>query len=178
MLILISGCSGAGKNTVINHLIERNKKLKFLKSCTTRPKENRDFENDCYIFLSKEEFQKKIENNEFFEYEEIHGNYYGILKSSIDDLLSGNNYIKDIGVLGQKNMVERLGNKVKINSIFLDVPKQELIRRLKLRGEKNIDKRMERFEFESAHRPNYNLIIQNDNLDKTIEIIERILNKG
>ena len=74
-------------------------------------------------------------------------------------------------------MTERLGNKVKIVSIFLDVPKHELIKRLKLRGEKNIDKRMERFEFESAHRPNYNLIIQNDNLDKTIEIIEGILRK-
>ena len=126
---------------------------------------------------AKEEFEDNIKNNELFEYEEIHGIYYGILKSSIDDVFSGTNYVKDIGVLGQKNMTERLGNKVKIVSIFLDVPKNELIKRLKLRGEKNIDKRMERFEFESAHRPNYNLIIQNDNLDKTIEIIEGILRK-
>ena len=56
--------------------------------------------------------------------------------------------------------------------------KEELINRLKLRGEKNIEKRMERFEFESAHRPNFNLIIQNDNLDKTLQIIENILNKN
>ena len=177
MLILISGCSGAGKNTVISHLLKKSPTLKYLKSCTSRSKENRDDETDSYIFLTREEFENKIKNNELFEYEEIHGNYYGILKSSIDDVFSGTNYIKDIGVLGQKNMTERLGNKVKIVSIFLDVPKQELIKRLKLRGEKNIDKRMERFEFESAHRPNYNLIIQNDNLDKTVEIIEGILNK-
>ena len=177
MLILISGCSGAGKNTVINHLLRKNPDLKYLKSCTSRNKENRDDETDSYIFLTKGEFEDKIKNNELFEYEEIHGNYYGILKSSIDDVFSGTNYVKDIGVLGQKNMTEHLGNKVKIVSIFLDVPKHELIKRLKLRGEKNIDKRMERFEFESAHRPNYNLIIQNDNLDKTIEIIEGILRK-
>ena len=74
-------------------------------------------------------------------------------------------------------MVQRLDHKVKILSIFLDVPKQELINRLKLRGEKNIEKRMERFDFESAHRPNFNLIIQNDNLDKTLQIIENLMNK-
>ena len=80
MLILISGCSGAGKNTVINHLLRKNPDLKYLKSCTSRNKENRDDETDSYIFLTKEEFEDKIKNNELFEYEEIHGNYYGILK--------------------------------------------------------------------------------------------------
>ncbi len=177
MLILLSGCSGAGKNTVIDKLIERNSNLYYLKSCTSRPKENRDELKSPYIYLTREEFEDKINNNELFEYEEIHGNYYGILNDSINDLLNGKNFIKDIGVLGQKNMVERLGNKVKILSIFLDVPKTELIKRLKLRGEKNIEKRMERFDFESAHRPNYNLIIQNDNLDKTLSIIENLINK-
>lgn len=76
-------------------------------------------------------------------------------------------------------MVKRLSNKVKIISIFLDVPKNELINRLTNRGEKKeeIEKRMERFEFERAHRPNYNLIIQNDNPDKTVQIIENLINK-
>ncbi len=178
MLILISGCSGSGKNTVINHLLTRNKNLNYLKSCTSREKEERDSGNSQYIHLSKEDFEEKIKNNEFFEYEEIHGNYYGLLNQSIERIISGDNFIKDIGVLGQKNITNRLKNKIKIVSIFLDVPKQELINRLKLRGEKNIDKRMERFEFESAHRPNYNLIIQNNDLEKTIQIIENLLNKN
>ena len=178
MLILISGCSGSGKNTVINHLLKRNKNLKYLKSCTSRIKENRDEENSPYIHLMKNEFETKIKNNELFEYEEIHGNYYGILNESINDVISGENYIKDIGVIGQKNITNKLKNKVKIISIFLDVPKNELKKRLKIRGEKDIDKRMERFEFESAHRPNYNLIIQNNNLEKTVQIIENIFNKN
>lgn len=177
MLILLSGCSGSGKNTVLNKIIERNKSFNQLKSCTSRPKDTRDEEKAPYIHLSKEEFEQKIKNNEFFEYEEVHGNYYGILASSINNIIKGDNYIKDIGVLGQKNMVNRLGNKVKILSIFLDVPKSELIKRLKLRGEKNIDKRMERFDFEIGHRPNYNVVIQNNDLEKTVQIIENLIKK-
>jgi len=178
MLILISGCSGSGKNTVINKLIENNSNLVQLKSCTSRQKLERDVEKCPYIHLSKEEFEEKIKNNELFEYEEVHGNYYGILKETINEVIkSEKDYIKDIGVLGQKNMVSRIGNKVKIVSIYLDVPKQELINRLKLRGETEIEKRLARFDFENAHRPNYNLIIQNDNLDKTVEIIQNIIDK-
>ena len=62
MLILISGCSGAGKNTVISHLLKKNPTLKYLKSCTSRSKENRDDETDSYIFLTREEFENKINN--------------------------------------------------------------------------------------------------------------------
>ena len=178
MLILISGCSGSGKNTVINKLMENNPNLNFLKACTSREKKERDEGKSPYIHITKEEFEEKIKNNELFEYEEIHGNYYGLLKETINDVIkSDKDYIKDIGVLGQKNMTSRIGNKVKIVSIYLDVPKQELINRLKLRGETEIEKRLARFDFENAHRPNYNLIIQNNNLDKTVEIIQNIIDK-
>ena len=180
MLILLSGCSGSGKNTIINLLLERNPNLKYLQSCTSRAKEQRDEQSHAYIHLSKEEFEEKIKANELFEHEEIHGNYYGLLSETINNVISSeNDYIKDIGVLGQKNMAARLANKVKVISIFLDVPKNELISRLTNRGEKKeeIEKRMERFEFERAHRPNYNLIIQNDNPEKTVQIIENLINK-
>ena len=177
MFIIISGCSGSGKNTLINELLNRNPKLKFLKSCTTRQTvRQEEIKNPLYIKLSRQEFEDKINKGEFFEYEEIHGYYYGTLNSTIDDLISGkNDYIKDLGVLGQKAMVERLGHKTKIVSIFLDVPKDELMKRLELRGEKNIEKRMARYDFEVSHRPNFNLIIPNDNMQKTVKIIERIL---
>lgn len=179
MFILLSGSSGAGKNTIINELLKRNPKLKFLKSCTTR-KIVRDDEvgNSPYLRISKEEFEQKIKSGELFEFEKIHSDYYGILNKSINEIIEGkNDFIKDIGVLGQKNMISNIGHKVKIVSIFLEVPKEELARRLKLRGEKDIEKRLSRFEFEYSHRPNYDLIIPNDDLNKTTQIIERILNK-
>ncbi|MDD4110123.1 MAG: AAA family ATPase [Clostridia bacterium] len=177
MFIILSGSSGAGKNTIINELIKRNPKLRFLKSCTTRSVVRDDeVGTSPYIRISKEEFNKKIKNGELFEHEEIHGDYYGILNESINEIIAKkNDFIKDVGVLGQKNMVDKIGNKVKIISIFLEVPKEELIRRLKLRGENNIEKRLARFDFEYSHIPNYDLIIPNDDMNKTIQIIEGIL---
>lgn len=176
MFIILSGPSGSGKNTVINELLKRNPNLRYLMTCTTRESRPEEVSRSPYINLNKEQFEEKIKNGEFYEFEEIHGNYYGTLKSTIADLISGqNDYIKDLGVLGQKEMVSRLGNKTKIISIFLDVSKKELIKRLKLRGEKDIEKRMTRFDFEISYRPNYNLIIPNDNLEKTVQIIENLL---
>lgn len=180
MLILLSGCSGSGKNTIINLLLERNPNLQYLQSCTSRVKEQRDELTHAYIHLTKDDFEEKIKNNELFEFEEIHGNYYGLLSETINNVInSKDNFIKDIGVIGQKNMVSRLSNKVKVISIFLDVQKSELISRLTNRGDKKeeIEKRMDRFDFERAHRPNYNLIIQNDNPEKTVQIIENLINK-
>jgi guanylate kinase len=144
MFIIISGCSGSGKNTVINELLKRNPNLNYLKTCTTRQSRPEEAGKSPYINLTREQFEEKIKNGEIFEYEEIHGNYYGTLRSSINDLISGKgDYIKDLGVLGQKSMVNRLEDKTKIVSIFLDVSKEELIKRLKLRGEKDIEKAYE-----------------------------------
>jgi guanylate kinase len=159
--------------------LKRNSNLKFLLSCTTRQEiREEEKERSPYIRMSKEEFENKIKAGEFFEFEEIHGNYYGILKSSITEIKTSNfDFVKDLGVLGHKSIIERLGDKIKIVSIFLDVPKKVLIKRLKLRGEgeQEIEKRMGRFDFEISYRPNYDLIIPNDNLEKTIKIIEGII---
>lgn len=180
MLIIISGFSGSGKNTIINKLIERNNTISFLKSCTTRKKRPNE-SKDAYIFLSKKAFDKMLEKGEISEYEEIHQNFYGIAKSSIDEVVSCDkekkHFIKDVGVLGQISLTRMLKNKVKTLSIFLSVPKQELIKRLTLRGEPDIDLRLSRMEFEENYKHNFDLVINNLNLNKTIKIIEKAIKK-
>lgn len=181
MLILISGSSGAGKNTIIDHLMQRNDNIRLLQSCTTRKRRKNEKEN-AYIYLSKEEFDEKLKNGEIFENEEIHQNFYGILNSSLQEVLkeaSKNiHYIKDVGVLGQINLSRELKKKkIPVLTIFIQVPRAQLIERLKNRGEKNIDLRLSRMEFETGYIDNFNEIVKNVDLEKTLTRIEKIINK-
>ena len=88
-----------------------------------------------------------------------------------------NHFIKDIGVLGQINLKRALKSKVEVLSIFLTAPKEELIKRLKARGDHDIDLRMSRMEFELGYAKNYDYVIENNNLDKTIKKIEALIKK-
>lgn len=179
MFIIISGPSGVGKNTIIEELLKRNDNLKYLMSCSTRKPREHEI-GKGYIYLNFDEMQTKLENGELFEHEEIHGNIYGTLNSSVQDIIEGkHDYIKDLGVLGQKYYVSRLKDKVKIVSIYLTCPKDEVEKRLVERGEKEVEKRLERFDFEESHKGNFDYVIENVDLGETVEFIEsKIYPKG
>ena len=101
-----------------------------------------------------------------------------MLNSSLDAVsCSEYHYIKDIGVLGQKNIKQALKNKAIVLSIFLTAPKEELIKRLKARGDHDIDLRMSRMEFELSYSKNYDAVIQNINLEKTLKEVEKLIKK-
>ena len=179
MLIIVSGSAGVGKNTVITNLLEKNENLKLLQTCTTRrPRSTDGAMHNPYIYLSKEEFENKIKNGELFEHEEIHENFYGMLNSSLEEVESSNNhFIKDVGVLGQKNIKQALKGRAMVLSIFLTAPKEELIKRLKARGDHDIDLRISRMEFELSYAKNYDAVIENLNLEKTIKEVEKLIKK-
>ncbi len=179
MLIIISGSAGVGKNTIITHILNNNSDIKLMKTCTTRMPRNTDEDMQSpYIYVSREEFENKIKNGELFEHEEIHNNFYGVLKSSLDEVKKRQcHFIKDIGVLGQINLKRALKNKVEVVSIFLTAPKEELIKRLKARGDHDIDLRISRMEFELSYSKNYDYVIENLNLNKTIKKVESIIKK-
>lgn len=179
MLIIISGSAGVGKNTVITKILEKHPNIKLMQTCTTRPprKTDRAMHNP-YIYVTKEDFENKIKNGELFEHEEIHQNFYGVLNSSIDEIAKREtHYIKDIGVLGQTRLTLALKNKAEVLSIFLTAPKDELIRRLKERGDHDIDLRISRMEFELSYAKNYDYVLENINLDKTLKKIESLIKK-
>ena len=108
-LIVISGPSGSGKGTICNELIKRNSNIWISISCTTRDMCPGDEEGKTYYFLNKEEFENRIKNNEFLEYAKYNENYYGTLKSKIEDKLEqGYDVILEIevqGALKVKNML-------------------------------------------------------------------------
>lgn len=181
MLILLSGCSGVGKNTIINKLLNTEENLNYLKNYTTRTR--RPTENDerlsPYHYISCEEFDEKIKNDEFYEYEEIHGNFYGTLKASIEEIAnSDKHYIKDIGVLGQISLKDAFKNKTKVISIFLTASREELIKRLIGRGEPDIEKRLSRMDFEMGYIDRYDYVIENKDMDKTIKKILKIIKQN
>ena len=181
MLILLSGVSGVGKNTVIANLLERRKNLSFMLSGTTRPRRNSEKDAN-YIYMTKEEFARREKNGDFFETQQVHGNMYGILK---DSLLKASedrekDYIKDIDVYGNKKVRGFLKGKAKVLSIFLDAPDDVLAERLRGRGEEEerIKARLSRAEEERAHKKDYDAVIENIDLEKTIKTILELIKKN
>ena len=179
MLIIVSGSAGVGKNTVITEILKKHQNISLMKTCTTRAKRSTDEDMQSpYIYLTREEFENKIKNRELFEHEEIHQNFYGVLNSSIEEVAERKtHFIKDIGVLGQQNLKRALDGKAHVLSIFLTAPKEELIARLKKRGDHDIDLRISRMEFELSHASNYDVVLENINLQKTLKKVENLIKK-
>lgn len=172
MFIIISGASGVGKNTVIEELMKRNKNLEYLMSCSTREPRVGQI-GKGYIFLSRDEMEQKIKNGELFEHEEVHGYIYGTLNSNVQEIIDGKkDFIKDLGVIGQKYFTTKLKDKVLIKSFYLTCPKDVLEQRLIARGEKEVEKRLARFDFEESHKGNFDYVIENINLDETVDFIQ------
>ena len=182
MFIAISGLSGSGKNTVIKRLSQMRPNLKVLthSTCTTRPPRESDGEFQTYVYMTEEDFRKGIEENHFIEHEIVHGYYYGTLKSAFEKVIedSENDYIKDIDVKGAINLKKYLEKKTKMKTIFLDAPDKILEERLRLRGEseERIKTRLSRGELERQYKNNYDLVIENIDLELTLNAINEFLN--
>ena len=180
MLVILSGVSGAGKNTIKEALIKRMENVGSLPSYTSRAKRPGDIEGKDYIFVTREEFEKMIENEELYEYDIHHNEYYGTSRKLLNEKIkSGTIIVKDIDVNGTEHLKELLGQDTKVVTIFLRVPKKELERRLKERVDKPSPKeimlRLNRFDYEESRIGMYDYIIKNNNLEKTVNIIETII---
>lgn len=179
MLILISGVSGSGKDTVIKKIIEKDLNLKYFPSFTTRDKRPHEKDGVDYYFISKEEFKKMIEENKFFEYSMHHDNYYGTGKHIIEDALKkGEILIKDIDVNGATNL-KKIFNENEILTIYLDISKDEMLKRLNKRGDiktkEELQKRLSRYEYEESFIPKYDYVLKNYSLEETVEELYNII---
>ena len=181
MLVVLSGVSGAGKDTIKKALIARMDNVISLPSYTSRAPRDGEVNGEIYNFVSKEEFEKMIDNNELYEYDVHHDNYYGTSKVLLNEKIkSGKIIVKDIDVNGTENLIKLLKNDTKIITIFLKVPKEILKKRLENRADKpdykQITLRLNRFDYEESKNGMYDYVIKNNDFEKTVRIIQAIIN--
>ena len=178
LLIVISGPSGAGKDTVCNKVVEEMKDTKISVSMTSREPRGKEQNGVEYYFVSREEFEEKIANNEFLEYAIVHNNqYYGTPKGKIEeDLNKGKNVILVIDIQGALKIKEILPEAL---FIFIMPPSmEELKERLIKRQTESKKKILERFKTaynEINEYAKYNYVVVNDKVEKAVDKVKSII---
>ena len=181
-LLVFSAPSGAGKTTIVRSVLSIFPELAFSISATTRERRKTEVEGKHYFFISEDEFKKKIEQNEFVEWEKFYDYYYGTLKSHIESFVNGGkNVVLEVDVKGALKIKKVYPDSVLIYVMppSFGVLKDRLVKR-NTESQEDLEKRLERVELELSYKNHFEHIIINDNLDKAKEeaksIIENILN--
>ncbi|MBK7425945.1 MAG: guanylate kinase [Saprospiraceae bacterium] len=180
-LLVFTAPSGAGKTTIVRHLLSVFPQLSFSVSAATRQQRHYEVNGVDYYFITEQEFKDKIEEEEFAEWEEVYqGQYYGTLRSEIDRLHDeGRCVIFDIDVNGAL----RLKRKYKENclTVFVHPPSLEiLIERLRKRNTEtpeSLQRRIDKASLELTYANKFDIILQNDDLKFTLKEAEAIVNK-
>lgn len=176
-LIVLSGPSGAGKDSIIRELKNYYHNFWVSVSMTSRAPRGEEVDGIDYFFVSKEEFEKHIKNNDFLEYAMYNDNYYGTPKSKINDFLDqGKDVILEIEIQGALKIKEEFPEAI---FIFIMPPSMgELVRRLKKRNTEDTEKIIKRFKKayqQINYYNNYNYVVINDDLDTAVRKVEAIL---
>lgn len=178
-LIIISAPSGSGKTTIVNHLLHQGLNLNFSVSATSRKPRPGEENGKNYYFLTREEFQKKINNDEFLEWEEVYkGICYGTLKSEVDKIReSGKNVIMDVDVVGGVNIKKIYGKEAL--SIFVKPPSLTALKeRLQKRSTETpakIKMRIDKAAEELLFAGKFDAVIINDNLQIALNEAEKLV---
>jgi len=178
LLIVLSGPSGAGKGTVCNELLKRNKNLFLSVSMTTRLPRDGEKDKVNYYFVSKEDFEQKINEDAFLEYAIIHNNqYYGTPKDKVMEMLEkGYDVILEIDIQGALKIKEKYKEGI---FVFIMPPNmRELRDRLVKRGTENKEKIIERFTTaykEMNEKAKYNYVVVNDTIENAVNKVEAII---
>ncbi len=185
LILIISGSSGVGKGTIVKELLkDKSLPLILSVSATSRKQRNGEIDGKQYSFFTKEKFREYIEEGKFLEYSEHFDNYYGTLCSEVENAHKSNKIpVLEIDVNGARDVAKKVKgtNKYKVISIFVLPPaKDDLIKRLKDRGsetEKEIFKRIERYNYEMEHKKYFTHEVVNDDLGEVVKEITELLKK-
>jgi len=178
-IIAVSAPSGTGKTTIVKTVLNEFPKLVFSVSATTRKKRENEKDGVDYFFFSEEEFKKKIEKNEFVEWEKFYDYYYGTFRSFIDkNIFDGKYVLLEVDVKGALSIKNIYPDAI---LIFISPPSiKELVNRLRKRqtdSEEDMKKRIERAKMELSLKDKFDYFIPNENLEKAISEIKGLLKK-
>jgi guanylate kinase len=177
--IIFSAPSGAGKTTIVKHLLQLDLGLEFSISACSRPPRQHEVDGRDYYFMSVADFRKHIGQDDFLEWEEVYrDHYYGTLKSEIDRIWSRQKHVVfDVDVIGGLNLKRYFGQNAL--AVFVQPPSmQELEKRLRDRSTDTDDKirdRMEKAGDEMKYSSQFDVILVNDNLEDTLVRGEKIV---
>lgn len=170
-LIIFSAPSGAGKTTIVRHLLKKYpSKLSFSISASTREQRGEEIDGKDYYFMNKEEFLHLVAQQEFVEFEEVYsGTFYGTLNSEIERIwASGKHVVFDLDVIGGLRLKKKYGDQAL--AIFVEPPSLDVLEeRLRGRGtdsEEKIKERIEKADKELIYAKDFDVILHNDSLKK------------
>lgn len=176
--VILSAPSGSGKTTLANALLRKYPQFAFSISATTRSPRNYEKDGVHYYFLSKEEFALKVKQGEFLEYEEVYeGRFYGTLKAEISRISAkGKIPLLDIDVVGGSNIKQHYGEDAL--AVFIQAPNLEILRQ-RLEGRKSdsqeeIERRVEKAQFEMTFKDKFDLVIVNEDLEKATDELSQV----
>ncbi len=174
-ILIVSGPSGSGKSTIVNEFLKQNPMFRLSVSHTTRKKREGETEGKNYYYVSKEEFKRMIDNNNFVEWAKIYDNFYGTSMQEVDRILkSGHNVLLEInvdGLISTKNIFDDL-----VSVFIMPESMEELIRRLKDRNtesKEDLKKRILEVKREISYLNLYDYVIINkkDDLARSVEAL-------
>lgn len=184
-VIIVSAPSGAGKTSIVRHLLQEVPELRFSISATTRQKRDYEIDGKDYYFITPDEFRARIEKEEFLEWQEVYKDqYYGSLKCEVERIWNnGQVVIFDVDVLGGLNIKNFYNGQAL--SVFIEPPTMEELRnRLLNRGTETQDtlkKRLDKAEYELSFSKKFDRIVLNDKLvdaqKEMVEIVKDFLSK-
>lgn len=178
-LVIIAAPSGAGKTTIVRHLLDTFPSLSFSISATTRARRTHETDGLDYHFIAVDEFKKRVANDEFLEWEEVYsGSFYGTLKSEIERMKTlGKDIIFDVDVKGALNIKKNYPNGSL--ALFIKPPSLAVLAdRLRSRGTESVEtlaKRLEKADFELTFEPHFDKTIINDSLPEALLEAERLV---
>ena len=177
LLVVYSGFSGVGKGTIMKEMLKMEESFRLSVSATTRAPRPGEVDGREYYFITKEKFLSMIDNDEFLEYAQYADNYYGTPQKAVEDMLNeGYNVFLEIEVQGGVQIMEKCPDCL---SIFIVPPSLEVLeQRLRGRGtetEEVIEKRMKTALVEQGYTSQYDFVVENDIVEKTVDDIINIV---